>query len=1128
VRRTVVLIALVSALASGASASAGLIPLRRHFGDVTIPRFRHGQIRIPAGHADGRMRVIVTLRLAPLAQTFGDGLGYRLGQRKLNAASRVSKAYLARIDAAQRRAIGELRHAIPQARVSWRYRTVLDGFAVSLPTTRLPRLLKLGFVNHVYSSLRYTLSLNKSPDVIGATQLEAATGASGAGIKIGVVDDGVDQTSQFFNPSGFSYPPGFPKGNTAFTSPKVIVARAFPGPGSGTAGTLPLDRQASFHGTHVSGIAAGDAGTTAPPGRDHPVVTGLSGVAPRAWLGNYRVFNVPAPLVGGDFAETPEIVAAFESAVTDGMDVINFSGGGPETEPANDAMIETIRNVAAAGVVPVIAAGNDRDDFGLGTVQSPGSAPDAITVAAVSNSHYFGRVLTVVSPALQGSSGFPIVPTRDGVPGAWADTPQTLIDVGRLTGVDGKPVNRLLCGPSSNPNLLKATLKAGALNGKIALVQRGVCSFVSKAYRAVSAGAIGMIVVDNRSGDPNPIPLALGFPMAMISDLDGKRLDGATASTGGQAKITVGRDLLEIQTGRAGVITSFSSAGPTDFGHQLKPDISAPGAQVLSSTLPEFAGSPFAVFDGTSMATPHIAGSAALLLQRHPSWTTKQVKSALMSTAGPAFSDTSKTTEASVLLEGAGLAWLPTADNPLVFTDPQSLSFGELNTVPGAQSKQLLLNVSDAGGGDGNWQVEIHPQSASTGASLDVQPTLLLAPGGTASISVTARASADAAAGDDYGFLVLRRGTDARRVPYDFTVAHAGLATATQIPLRTVQSGDTRKGQNLASVYRWPSEPFGPPPSYAVPPMDVNGKEHLYVTTLAKKTVNFGVAIQSESAGSLIEPWLLAAPDENTVQGYAGTPVNVNGIMFDYRGDIGTAGAVLANPGRYYFSVDSRRDPFNGKSLAGSYVLRSWVNDLTPPRVSLLTTKVAAGRPTIALHATDSQSGVDPYSVVFGYGNQLVGAAVYDPKTGTIVIPLPPDASVLNAGHPKVVLLAADYQEAKNVNTIGPNALPNTTIKIATLTVVDGPAVTWISPQAGACATKKDRLVVLASDTSRISAVTFSDGSKTVATIKTGVVDIYGANWKTSSLAHGSHTLHAVVTDRAGHKATATRTVRVC
>jgi len=1116
------------ALAGTASASAGLRPLNRHFGDVTVPRVVHADLARLMRQGHGTARVIVTLGLPPLAQAYGNGLGYRIGQRQLDVATHTSQAYLAKLDAAQARAISELRRAIPQARVSWRYRVVLDGFTVSLPATKLLTLFKLGFVQHVYPSLRYTLATNESPAVIGATQLEASTGASGAGIKIGVVDDGIDQTNQYFNPSGFSYPPGFPKGNTQFTSAKVIVARAFPGPGSGSGGQLPLDRSVSFHGTHVAGIAAGDANTTAPPGRDHPQVSGLSGVAPRAWLGNYRVFNVPAPLVGGDFAETPEIVAAFESAVADGMNVINFSGGGPESDPANDAMIETIKNVAAAGVVPVIAAGNDRDSFGLGTVGSPGSAPDAITVAAVTNSHFFGRAMTVVSPALQGSSAFPAVAAQDGLPGSWASTPQPIQDVGRLTGTNGQPVERHLCGRSSDPNGLVSTLPTNALKGKIALVERGSCTFVSKAYRAVTAGAIGMVMIDNRAGDPNGIPLTLGFPMAMISDLDGARLLAATASTGGLAQIEIGDQQLEIQTGRSGVITSFSSAGPTDFGHLLKPDISAPGAQVLSSTLPEFAGSPFAVFDGTSMATPHIAGSAALLLQLHPSWTPKQVKSALMSTAGPAFSDTSRTAEASVLEEGAGLAWLPTADNPLVFTDPQSLSFGELNVTGGAQSEQLQLMLSDAGGGDGTWTVDTHAQSASTGAAVNVQPLVTLGPGGSTSLSVTATASAGAVAGDDYGFVLLHHGSDTRRVPYDFTVGRPGLAAQTAIPLKTVQTGDTRTGQNLASVYRWPAEPFGPPASYTGPAMNESGKEHLYVTTLTSKTVNFGVAIQSESAGSIADPWLLSAPDENDVLGYAGTPVNVNGIMFDYLADIGTAGAVFQSPGKYYFSVDAPRDPFTGKALAGSYVLRSWVNDMTPPRAALLTTKVAAGRPTIALHVTDSQSGVDPYSVAFGYGNQLVGAAAYDPKTGTVVIPIPPSASVLHAGNPKVLLIASDYQEAKNVNTIGANALPNTVIKSVPLTVVNGPAISWLAPQASACAARSERLVVLASDTSRVTGVTFTDGERTVATTRTGALDVYGANWKTGGLARGRHVLKAVVADRAGHKATATRTVRVC
>src|SRR5439155_6874183 len=95
--------------------------------------------------------------------------------------------------------------------------------------------------------------------------------------------------------------------------------------------------------------------------------------------------------------------------------------------------------------------------------------------------------------------------------------------------------------------------------------------------------------------------------------------------------------------------------GATEFGHQLKPDVAAPGEQILSETLPEALGEPFAVFDGTSMATPHVAGAAALLVARHPTWAPAEIKSALMSTAGTAWGDTSRTQEASVLLEGAGL-----------------------------------------------------------------------------------------------------------------------------------------------------------------------------------------------------------------------------------------------------------------------------------------------------------------------------------------------------------------------------------------------------------------------------------------------------------------------------------------
>src|SRR6185369_1290533 len=147
-----------------------------------------------------------------------------------------------------------------------------------------------------------------------------------------------------------------------------------------------------------------------------------------------RVFTVPTPL--GHQANTPEIVHAFEAAVADGMNVINFSGGGPQTDPANDAMYETIHTVALAGVVPVIAAGNDREDFGLGTTGSPGTAPDAIGVAATSNSHVFAPALSVVG----GPPNLGAVPLQSagGVkfPGAWSTLDQPIVDVRSVLGTD--------------------------------------------------------------------------------------------------------------------------------------------------------------------------------------------------------------------------------------------------------------------------------------------------------------------------------------------------------------------------------------------------------------------------------------------------------------------------------------------------------------------------------------------------------------------------------------------------------------------------------------------------------------------------------------------------------------------
>jgi minor extracellular serine protease Vpr len=1132
-RRLALPLALVAALATAASASSALQPVRRHFGDRTLPLLRHGTLRIPPGQASGRVRVIVTLRQPPLAVARGPGLFGRGGGQRLDVQSRSSRRYLVSLKRAQAAAVTSLRRAIPAAHVSRRFQVVLNGLTVELPVRRLTTLTRLSFVQRIYPSVRYRLTTNESAALTGAPALWAATGARGDGVKIAVVDDGVDQTHPFFSPTGYTYPAGYPKGAARYTTPKVIVARAFPGPGSGRRGRLPLDRSASFHGTHVAGIAAGNFGTTSPGGRSHPPVANLSGVAPRAYLGNYRIFNVPTRI--GNVANTPEIVAAFEAAVRDGMDVINLSGGSSESDPTTDAMIETTNNVAAAGVLPVIAAGNARDEFGMGTVGSPGTASEALTVAAVSNVHVFGPTVTVQdarAPATLRQIPFNVTVLEPAFTD-WERADRTLADVGSIVGTDGRPVGRRLCG-ITHPNALDTTLPRGSLSGSIALVSRGGCAIVTKALRAQLAGAIGMVMADNRSGEANGIAVELPVPGGMVSDLDGARLRDFLASVGGRAAVRFNFNPLETKTGRSGIVTSFSSAGPTPFEHKLKPDLAAPGGEILSSTLPEFAGSPYAPFDGTSMATPHAAGAAALLVQRHPAWTPRQIKSALVSTAATAWSNTQRTTEASVLLAGSGLVNVQAADATQIFTDPSSLSFGDVNVSRGAQRRTLLLSVSDAGGGAGIWTTEVQPQSATSGVTLSPSALVNVPPGGSADVAVSVDATAAAAAGDDYGFLVLRRGSTTRRVPYAFFVTRPALqALAAENPapgnLRRLVVGETLNGPSRVSAYRWPAAPFGYPPSFTGPPMVEDGAERLYlVPHLDRPVVNLGVAVLASTQDSQIDPWLLGAPDENAVQGDAATPVNVNALTFDYQLPIGAAAVVFPRLKRFWVAVDSSQDVYTGRPLRGRYLLRYWVNDLRPPTIRLLTRRVAAGRPTIAVRIRDGGAGVNPLSLLLAYRRVIVLAAAYDPFSGLAIFALPGAAPRLPVGRTSATLAASDYQEAKNLTTFGRNVMPNTRFRNARIRAVRGTVATWLEPEGRSCIRGRVSLLVLTSSTQKVLSVGFLDGRKRIAVDRSGIAGLYQTIWASRSARRGRHVLRAVVVIRGGRRIAAARRVRVC
>jgi hypothetical protein len=500
-----------------------------------------------------------------------------------------------------------------------------------------------------------------------------------------------------------------------------------------------------------------------------------------------------------------------------------------------------------------------------------------------------------------------------------------------------------------------------------------------------------------------------------------------------------------------------------------------------------------------------------------------------MSTAAPAYADTGKTAEAPVLVEGAGLAQLTAANNPKIFTTPQSLSFRYLNVLAGAASRQIAVTVSDAGGGAGTWTVSVAAQAASGGASVNVPGSIAVPAGGSTTLTISASANADAAPGDDYGFIVLTNGAERRRIPYAFIVERPQLASVKAIPLKRSQTGTTRKGADRAEVYRWPTAGLGPFLQSVLDQTKEVGADKLYSVDLTKRAVNVGAAIVSQSTTALIDPWFLGSPDENDVLGFAGTPADVNGAQtFEYRLPIGAAGAVFAAPGRYYVAVDSGLNQFTGGSFAGQYVLRSWINDVKPPRVKLITTRVAAGRPTLVLRALDSGAGVDPLSILVIYGRAIVGAAAFDPVTGIALVPLPSQAPALGQGAVNLTLVVADYQEAKNVDVIGANLLPNTTFASPKLHVGAGPTLYWLYPSTGSCAPKRTRMVVATSDTSSISQVRFYDGEHRIATVKKGVAGLYAATWKRRAAAKGRHTLQAVLVDAAGKKVLAKRAVRVC
>jgi len=514
------------------------------------------------------------------------------------------------------------------------------------------------------------------PDLalINAVQAWGGSQTAGAGLKIAIIDTGIDQNHPYFDPTNFVMPPGFPLGDQAFTTNKVIVAKVF---NNKTKSRNYTPKAIQDHGTHVAGTAAGNYQTSASYlGVQIPYKP--SGVAPGAFLGNYNVF--PDNVIDN---RSEDILNAIEAAYEDGMDVVNMSLS--DRPLFNGILDRAVNNLTDAGLLFAISAGNFGPNFFR--IGGPGNAVKSVTSGASSVPHYVGWPVSFVD-----SNNQPISTT--GSTSQFTTVPPTIVTA---------PVKALLASDGSlslgcNP------IPVDFFKDKIALLSRGVCTFSAKIRNAQQAGALAVIIVNNVIGNPTAMardsspndPNEPTIPATMVARDIG---DDLRLISGGNVTIDF-TDPLYVLTSddptTVNILASFSSVGPTNVDFRIKPDLITPGVNVLSSVL----NNKWEFFNGTSMASPHVAGSAAVVKWKQPTWSPDQIRSALVNTANrnavKKFTDASK--ESDVLKIGSGLLDLNAAVQAQIALDPVSISFGGI-PAKSAQSKTIsliLTNISPA------------------------------------------------------------------------------------------------------------------------------------------------------------------------------------------------------------------------------------------------------------------------------------------------------------------------------------------------------------------------------------------------------------------------------------------------
>jgi subtilisin family serine protease len=671
-------------------------------------------------------RAIVQLSLAPLST---NPRTKPAPGKKIDYSSTTTKSERARLSAQRNQFKKWLQSVAPKAKVTSEFDISVNAVSVALNGTALSTLKGgPGVVSVSYEGTYRPLDAD-DPDlgIINAIEAWGAEGGAnaGAGVKVGVVDSGIDQDHPCFDGLGadgleIEYPDfSGNAGDPRFTNSKVVIAKVF-NMRAKVKGYTP--EAVDSHGTHVAGTIACELDTPAAIGTTK-IPYGVSGVAPAAQLGNYNVF--PADVAN---ARSEDILNALDAAAADGMDVLNMSLGGG-AHGIQDLLTVAVDNLDRMGIVVAVSNGNEGP--GHYTVGSPGSAERALSAGASTVGHFVGLPLTVeesVFAAATGDFASPAVPL--------------IAPLAVVTGTTNGLSTACTVGDLPLPSL----------SGAIALISRGNCSFSEKIRNAQNAGAVAVVVANNVAGDPTAMASdgtadQPTVPAVMVGLMDGLALQ---LLAGEQA--TLGSTPDYQRTANDNIMAGFSSQGPTDVDFRVKPDVVAPGVNVLSS----IPGGGWAFYSGTSMAAPHLAGMAAVVKGADRILTAEQVRSVIVNTATEGEltdyrNGTAIVTDVNVV--GAGLANLQAAVDAPLSVGPVSTSFG---AVPSGSGKSLtkLVRVTNLSSGALELDLGI---AGETVFSVD-SGSLSLGAGDSAEVRVTLDLPKRAALGDHSGSLTISSG----------------------------------------------------------------------------------------------------------------------------------------------------------------------------------------------------------------------------------------------------------------------------------------------------------------------------------------------------------------------------------